>query len=175
MLRKNLMNILLGAAGVGAVLTGYNALVRNNDGADSATSKLTSYLNIDQVKQEAETNNGTEVVISEPSSNDTSTDTTAETPSTTDASTNAPDSTSTSTPAATGEAKAETTYVVKEGDTYGCIAEKYYGSYEHYVDVMAANPTNWDGFSERELHVGATLTLPAVAKENLKPISALCS
>ena len=64
---------------------------------------------------------------------------------------------------------------VKDGDTYGCIAEKYYGSFEHWVDIMNSNPVHTDGFSEYELHVGAQLVLPAITADRLKPASALCS
>lgn len=72
-------------------------------------------------------------------------------------------------------AKAAGEYVVKAGDTYGCIAENYYGSYEQYPMLMAANgATKYKGFSERKLHVGAKLVLPAVTASQLKPATNLC-
>lgn len=81
--------------------------------------------------------------------------------------------TTTQTPAGTAKPKSE--YVVKEGDTYGCIAEKYYGSFEHYTDVMRANAAGVvPGYSEYRLNVGAKLQLPAVAAGDLKPASSLC-
>ncbi len=67
-----------------------------------------------------------------------------------------------------------TTYTVKDGDTYGCIAERYYGSFEHYVDIMAVNPTDQLGFSEYGLFVDAVLNLPAIPAASLKPASHLC-
>lgn len=66
-------------------------------------------------------------------------------------------------------------YVVKEGDTYGCISETYYGSYEHWTDILNANVRYGNGYYERELHIGATLEMPEIQKENLKPASKLCS
>jgi nucleoid-associated protein YgaU len=70
--------------------------------------------------------------------------------------------------------KPETVYIVQEGDTYGCIAEKYYGSFEHWVDIMAVNPVGTVGFTEYGLHVGAKIVLPAISAPNLKPVSSLC-
>jgi hypothetical protein len=66
-------------------------------------------------------------------------------------------------------------YTVKEGDTYGCIAESYYGSYEHWTDVLNTNIRYGNGYSEHELHVGAVLEMPEISKDNLKPASKLCS
>lgn len=66
-------------------------------------------------------------------------------------------------------------YTVKEGDTYGCIAEKYYGSYEHWPDILNANANYGNGFAEYGLHVGAVLEMPAISSSNLKPKSNLCS
>lgn len=66
-------------------------------------------------------------------------------------------------------------YTVKEGDTYGCIAEIYYGSFEHWTDILNANIRYGNGYSEHELHVGAVLEMPEISKDILKPASKLCS
>lgn len=68
-------------------------------------------------------------------------------------------------------AKPASTYVVKEGDTYGCIAEKYYGSYEYWPELVALN--QGFGFEERRLFVGANIQLPAITVT--KPVTSLCS
>lgn len=65
-------------------------------------------------------------------------------------------------------------YTVKAGDTYGCIAEKYYGSYEHWVDILNANIKYGEGFEETRLFVDAKLEMPAISKANLKPSTKLC-
>lgn len=188
MLRKNLMSALFAAMATGALITGYNAFIHKSASPEkSATGRLSSYLSLDKTTQESKdaennvvgTDNGTttatapSVAVTETPSSDaaqsssaTTTDTTAPTPTTT--------TTTSTAPSAAQSGKAETVYTVKDGDTYGCIAEKYYGSYEHYTDVMAANPVNQTGFGEYSLYVGAQLVLPAVAKENLKPASSLC-
>lgn len=83
------------------------------------------------------------------------------------------DSQQSTTTAANG--KLASLYTVKEGDTYGCIAETYYGSFEHWQDILNANSRYGNGFSEYHLHVGAVLELPAISAENLKPASKLCS
>jgi nucleoid-associated protein YgaU len=71
--------------------------------------------------------------------------------------------------------KAASTYVVKDGDTYGCIAEKYYGSFEQYQNVMDANwAATTPGYGEYHLDVGAKLTLPAVAASNVLPATSIC-
>lgn len=64
-------------------------------------------------------------------------------------------------------------YVVKAGDTYGCIAEAYYGSYDQWTQVYDLN-AGWDGFSEYHLAVGATLQMPAVASDQLRLKTDLC-
>lgn len=74
-----------------------------------------------------------------------------------------------------GEDKEASLYTVKEGDTYGCIAEAYYGSYEHWVDILNANIIYGEGYSERELHVGAVIEMPAIPAAQQKPASNLCS
>ena len=65
------------------------------------------------------------------------------------------------------------TYVVKEGDTYGCIAERYYGSYDQWTNVYDLN-AGWDGFGEYHLAVGATLQMPAVTSDYLRQKTDLC-
>jgi LysM repeat protein len=177
-MRRNLVNVLLGLAAIGAVVMVYNAFLNsNNDTENNASSKLASYLALD--KAEKESTSSTVATSDETKSEES---TSAQTPSTETSTTNTPeesdtDTTATSeTPAAsTGTAKPETVYTVKEGDTYGCIAEKYYGSYENYVNVMAANPVYTEGFTEYELHVGAKLVLPALDAAAVKPASSLCS
>lgn len=184
MIQKNLTNILLALLAVGVVLTAYNAFL-NGDTDSDATTKLGNYLSVDSTKLAAEgaedivvgTGNqvsdttSTDSVVTDSSQEDTtvSPDTTTPEPS---------DSTSTATESpvlpATVSDKTETIYTVKEGDTYGCIAEKYYGSFEHFVDIMASNPVDQMGFGERTLFVDAQLVLPAIAGSDLKPTSALC-
>lgn len=70
--------------------------------------------------------------------------------------------------------KAASLYTVKEGDTYGCIAEKYYGSYEHWSDIYNANARYGVGYSPDRLFVDAVLELPAISASDLKPASNLC-
>lgn len=70
--------------------------------------------------------------------------------------------------------KSASTYTVKAGDTYGCIAENYYGSYEQWPTIYNANIGGGVGYGEYDLHVGAVLTLPAVAADQVKPASQLC-
>lgn len=188
MVRKNIMNALLVLLAAGALLTIYNAFLNsNNDSEQNASTKLASYLNVDTAKQEVE---GSEDIVAgtDQSATDTASDTdntaATDTPAVeestatdnTAVSEDTSSSTDTAAPSVTANAtdKAETVYTVKEGDTYGCIAEKYYGSYEHYVDIMAANPVNQYGFSEYQLFVGAQLVLPAISGANLKPASSLC-
>jgi LysM repeat protein len=155
----------------------FNAFLhKGNTPSKTPTGRLASYLNLDKAVQEskADENNvaGTDNGASStkaPSTSSSSTTTPETTSPTTTTTTPA-----TTTPASPQIAKAETVYTVKEGDTYGCIAEKYYGSYEQYADVMAANPVHDQGFGEYSLYEGAQLVLPAVSKDNLKPASALC-
>lgn len=70
--------------------------------------------------------------------------------------------------------KKASTYTVKSGDTYGCIAEKYYGSLELWPVVYNANIGGGVGYGEYDLHVGAVLVLPAVSASNMAPASNLC-
>lgn len=185
MLRKNLMSAVYAAVAAGAVLVVYNAFMHGNvSQANTASSRLSVYLGLDKVKQEEKSDENNVVGTDNGSAASTSADSaTTQTPATPSQAETTDQSTATATPSVTSPAatptvqtaaKAETVYTVKDGDTYGCIAEKYYGSYEHYLDVMAANPVYQQGFGEYQLYVGAQLTLPAVAKENLKPASSLC-
>lgn len=75
------------------------------------------------------------------------------------------------TPAPSSNAKPAGTYTVQPGDTYGCIAEKYYGSYEYWPLLVQTN--TGVGFEEYRLFVGAVVQLPAVTVT--KPASSLCS
>jgi len=186
MLRTNLMSALFAAVATGAVLMGYNAFVQNNSTQDkSATGRLSTYLNLDKAVQESKedenkvvgTDNGStttsqpNVAVTETPSPDTAQSSTAMPK---DESSVMPKETNPVVTTMSQTGKAESVYTVKDGDTYGCIAEKYYGSFEHFMDIMSANPVADNGFGEYSLFVGAKLTLPAIAKENLKPASSLC-
>ncbi len=85
------------------------------------------------------------------------------------------DKTATSSPAVveSAGAKAAGSYTVKDGDTYGCIAEKYYGSYEMWPQVYAQN-AGYPGFEEFHLDVGAKLQMPAVSAAESLPKTSLC-
>lgn len=188
MLRKNFMNGLMALAAVGAVLTGYNAFVKDSVDGRTATQQVAEYLALDATEQEPV--EGTTNVAVDTTQNDATVSVdqgSATSENSTDA-TQSPDAMpaddtsmeETSEDDAMKEAddstdKSASVYTVKDGDTYGCIAEKYYGSFEHWVDVMNANPTGQVGFSEYGLHVDAKLTLPAIAAANLKPTSNLCN
>lgn len=69
--------------------------------------------------------------------------------------------------------KSAGTYTVKEGDTYGCIAEKYYGSYDQWTRVYDVN-AGWAGFNEYDLAVGAQLQMPTVNADQVLPKTSLC-
>lgn len=176
MTRKNLMNILVTAAGVGLVLVGYNAFLNSNNDTteNNASTKLGSYLRLDSTKQEAgdeDAKVATDAAPDAAASTPAPADSTASTPAAaTQTSESAPVVELKATP---GDAAAAT-YTVKAGDTYGCIAEKYYGSFEHYTDIMAANPVYDYGFTEYGLFEGAVLQLPAIKAENKKPASSIC-
>lgn len=180
MVRKNMMNVLLAAVAVSAALVGYNAFIASNDDGHTASDHLSEYLSLD-FSVEQEQTAGSAAVTGEQTISTTDTSTTTQSvtvaPSTTTESsvavTQAPTTVAVaSTPS--GD-RAETIYTVKDGDTYGCIAEKYYGSFEHWVDVVNANPVGNVGFTEYGLHVGAQLVLPAVSTAALKPTSTLCN
>lgn len=76
--------------------------------------------------------------------------------------------------ATTAGAKAAGSYTVKAGDTYGCIAEQYYGSYDQWTRVYEQN-AGWPGYDEYELHVGAKLQLPAVSADEVRQTTNVCS
>ena len=89
----------------------------------------------------------------------------------------APTPTATVSPAVkpNASAKVASDYVVKDGDTYGCIAEKYYGGFGQYSDVMNTNSASTvPGYAEYHLDVGAKIQLPAVSADNLSPATSLC-
>jgi nucleoid-associated protein YgaU len=182
MLRKNMMNILLALAGIGTLLVGYNAFFNSNSDQDTnATSKLSSYLDLNKAKQDVAeapitiTPSDTAPAVTPEVKPDDSAVPTAEAPAAeTPAATPVPADTAPK-PDNTSPSRNAAKYTVKEGDTYGCIAEKYYGSFEHYTDVMSANPVAQEGFSEYGLFVGQVIDLPAVASGQLKPASSLCS
>jgi LysM repeat protein len=176
MLRKNFMNGLLGLVAVGVLLTGYNALIAGNEEGRTATNKIAQYLNLDVAVQEPSEAANTQVTVDEGSTDESvavDTPQPAESADSTQKKTEE-SKVQTNTPAVPAGDKAQSVYTVKEGDTYGCIAEKYYGSYEHWTDVVGANPYT-EGFTEYELHVGAQIVLPAVSGASLKPASTLCS
>lgn len=180
MFRQYFMNGLMALAALGLVLTGYNAFVADSEDGHSATDHLASYLNLDVAKS---TTPADETVVSTDTTSEASealpdesgvvSEQTATEDSTQTSETvveAAPDQAATT---QSGD-KAEVVYEVKEGDTYGCIAENYYGSFEHWPDIMSVNPST-KGYTEYELHVGAKITLPAVLAANLKPASDLCN
>lgn len=84
-------------------------------------------------------------------------------------------STSSETAASQGRvaAKPAGMYTVKAGDTYGCIAEKYYGSYEMWPQVYQQNG-GWPGYTEYNLDVGAKLQMPALRKSTTFSPTHLC-
>lgn len=74
---------------------------------------------------------------------------------------------------ATAGVKPASTYTVKAGDTYGCIAENYYGSFEQWPLVYGAN-AGGAGYNEYDLAVGAKVQLPALTAAQVKPATNLC-
>ena len=140
----------------------------------------------DLVKDYIAAAHGTDAVQSNNSNSGSSTETKSDTNKSSTSSNNSTDqaqssdTTSTTTPAATEVqtttstgAKATGTYVVKEGDTYGCIAEKYYGSYEQWPKVYAANSA-YPGYEEYHLNVGAVVLLPAVSAAEVLSQTSVC-
>ncbi len=187
------MNALLGLVVIAGLLVGYNSLTSKKD-AMSASSKIASFLNLTQAKQEtanaennvAGTDNAkgdTPPTVTEMNTDGSTAPPEAPAADTAPEASPAPNSTATSTPATTTPpsvaptpvvaAKSASTYTVKDGDTYGCIAEKYYGSYENWTNVVKANP-QLEGFSEYRLFVGAVLELPAMSADAVRPASTLC-
>lgn len=178
MLHKNLMNVLLSVTALGALLTGYNAFVANSDDGHTATDHVADYLNLSIAKAEKSDGATTKVVVGGDNQTkpEVNVDNGVAAPAVgepTEAAKESSPSVAQKDVAKAGD-KAATTYEVKEGDTYGCIAEKYYGSFEHWVDVINANPTQ-TGFTEYGLHVGVKVVLPAITAANTKPASQLCS
>lgn len=140
-------------------LVSYLAFVRKPAGEVSATSKLATFLGLKTTP---------EIKVEVGNQKDLSIDSSA--PTATGNSTNG------SQPAAqTRTDKPKSLYTVKEGDTYGCISEAYYGSYEHWPDILNVNAKYGRGFSVYTLYVDAVLELPAISATNLKPVSHLCS
>jgi LysM repeat protein len=179
MIRKNFMNGLLAIAGVGTLLVGYNAFLNSNsDSGSNATTKLSSYLGLNQGKNEgADQAQQTVTVTPETAKPEVKVTDSTMTPDTAAVTTPAVTPSTTATvPAMTvaAGARAATSYTVKSGDTYGCIAEKYYGSFEHFQEVMTANPVNDVGFGEYSLFEGAVLSLPAMSASEVKPASTIC-
>lgn len=139
------------------ILIAYLAFVRDT-GSDSATLRNADFLNIKSSTSAESVSNQNKLSI-----DSDGTESTSDKPG---------DKTSSIT---TNKETKPKFYTVKEGDTYGCIAEKYYGSYEHWPDILNANIVYGSGYSEHELHVGAIIELPEILAENLKPSSKLCS
>jgi len=178
--------VLLGLAAIGLLLVGYNAFL-NSDSSDSdnATSRLSSSLSLDQAAEPADE----DTVAVEQTEDAAPAEDTSDSQTSEDATTETEQAPAESEPAEDTSADSEQStdnnndqrsferevYTVQAGDAYGCIAEKHYGSYEHWVDIYNANPNRQVGFTERGLHVGAQLVLPAVSAENVKPASSLCS
>jgi LysM repeat protein len=191
MLRSYFMNGLLAISAIGVVLVGYNAFIAEREDGHSASDHIAEFLNLDVAQIEQPENGDSQVTVDEGAADETvkvdgggSTDGDSMGGSETESmdsdegsatENNADSSTGDSGAGATKpQDKAETIYTVKEGDTYGCISEKYYGSFEHWPDIINANP-NTVGFGEYELHVGARIVLPAIPAGSLRPASTLCS
>lgn len=172
MTRENIYNGLLGITVIAMLLTGYNALVSSKD-KTNPTAKLGSYLKLTQAKQESVDAENMVAGTDNTSTGDVAapTETTPSDSATTDQSQTTKPVTAPSLPGSVS--RTASTYVVKEGDTYGCIAEKYYGSFENWVNIDSANPDT-EGFLERRLFVGAALELPALTADQARPASTLC-
>lgn len=139
---------------VALLLVGYLAFIKD----DSSTSKNADFLGIKTSSGDKEIGNQSDLSIDSNSEEKTNSSETEESASKSEE-----------------KDKKSGFYTVKEGDTYGCIAEAYYGSYEHWTDVLNANIVYGEGYSEQELHIGAMLEMPTISAENLKPSSKLCS
>ncbi|MHC4886502.1 MAG: LysM peptidoglycan-binding domain-containing protein, partial [Planctomycetota bacterium] len=50
------------------------------------------------------------------------------------------------------------TYVLKEGDTLGGIAKRFYNDSSRWQPILKANPENIR--SETQLQIGTTITIP---------------
>ena len=144
---------------IAIIAVSYLAFFRINQGDDSATSRSANFLGLKTgAKTESDVSNQKELTIDSNSYSETN---------------NVKDGVQSTTSSATG--KVPGFYTVKDGDTYGCIAEANYGSYEHWQDILNVNSGYGQGFGEYQLHVGAVLELPAITAVNLKPASKLCS
>lgn len=152
---KDFSKIFYGICVLALVVVGYLSFIRKLNGGDSATTRNAKFLGIKSLSISTALDNQKDLSIDSTKPEESKTDNQAA----------SQEASTTSKPA--------TLYTVKEGDTYGCIAEAYYGSYEHWPDILNANSAYGNGFSEYGLHVGAVLELPAI--DNLKPASKLCS
>lgn len=185
--KSNFVQLSIGLAVVALVVVGYAALVRKPNGdASYASKRNAAFLNLKNAvaaDQNSLANSGdlsidgdfgsNNVTVDDSSNGNTVTPDNGSTPQPSDD--QKPDETSApDTATATAGDKAATVYTVKPGDTYGCIAEKYYGSYEHWTDIYNANARYGLGFQPDELFVDAKLDLPAIAAADLKPASKLC-
>lgn len=141
-------------------LISYLAFIRNTSG-DTSTTRNAAFLGLKSTDSAIGASNQDKLSIDDSSSESTNT--------------NASDKKDSNNIGGSNNAEIPKFYTVKEGDTYGCIAEKNYGSYEHWPEILSANIIYGHGYSEIELHVGAVVELPEILKENLKPASNLCS
>lgn len=153
---RNFKKIIYAVCVITIATLSYLSFIRKHNNGDSPTNRNAKFLGI----------KGLEISNGISNQGDLSIDQATPELENSDSNQNNKDSESTS-------SRPGTLYTVKEGDTYGCIAESYYGSYEHWQDIMNANLKYGNGFSEYGLHVGAVLELPAA--ETLKPASKLCS
>jgi LysM repeat protein len=194
--QKSLTNFLVAAAITLSIAVVYTSMIeKKSEGEKDATTKIAAYLVLDTVMQEDRELDPPDSIGAIAISNSTVTQAndSAQKSDQTEAVSGAPDA---RTETAGSESVtiadnalpdenvngmqqeqgfSETIYVVQKGDTYGCIAERHYGSHHHYQEVMAANPITKKGFSERKLFVGAKVVLPAIAAQDLKQTTNLCS
>lgn len=145
--------ITYGSVLIALILVAYLAFIKD----DSASTKNASFLGLKNNTTKQDIGNQGDLNIDGEANNPTKTENNNEATST------------------QSSDKKSGLYTVKEGDTYGCIAEAYYGSYEHWTDILNSNIRYGKGYSEHELHVGAVLEMPEITSENLKPTSKLCS
>lgn len=155
----NFKKIVYGTAVLSLVSVIYFGLMRKTSNGDSATKRLATFLGI---------KSSSPLSVDVSNQKDLNIDSTEQ-------NTNKAESSDAKNESAPTSDKAASLYTVKEGDTYGCIAEKYYGSFEHWTDIYNLNARYGRGFSEYYLHVDAVLELPAISAENLKPATKLCS
>ncbi len=144
-----------------------------SNGRLDINNRLSAYLNKISVQQAADQDSKDKTSESEDTANNTES-----------SSDSASDSESTATAEATNSqnatgldlasVKPASTYTVEAGDTYGCIAEKYYGSFDQWQLIYNAN-AGYPGFSEYGLDVGAQLVLPAVDTANIRAQTHICN